>query len=446
MSIWTRASNLIDQTGTALNLPEWGISEFVSPTGSSVNTGTSARSVAANYSPVSYRGSGQPTATHASLPTTDPVWESSTGPVGGTTQPQQVQPTGGGGPAPVVYEHFGDPNNPDLSNPVKVDDYNRHLQSIGQGDPLARQRDEEQRLIDEMYEPAKAYYEGLEDSWREGAQLAEGRIGTDYEQSEEQAELRERQQLGLIDEEQTRITDAERDALGQAARQFNEHMQGILGRFGSRVTTGTQLSELLARESARMMGGIGRSTEEARRHLANEARTISDFVSTQKQNLLTKKQDALAAMNKELDDKLLAIQGMRGQLESDKIAQKIDAIRNFQDKAFAIDQADRAFNQQLGMFERQKNAELENMIAASGIAGQTSGTLRGAHQNLIGGTWLPTAAGGSSQSVTRPGTAPSSVSPSYAAGADWHQRADGVWENSRTGEISTSSPAVGGGL
>lgn len=291
--------------------------------------------------------------------------------------------------------------------------------------------------INAIYQPTMDYLGQLEQQYTpEEAARAGGPIETSYQESLIPIGEREATQKALIGGQEETVTGERASALAQARQLHQEGLQGIIGRFGAGSSTGPAASELLARQSMGMIRGIQEKATTALNALADEGRRLTDFVGRQKEVLLSKKNDALENLRREFRDKLASIQGMKGQVESEKAAKRLDQLNSYKEQAFQIEQADKAFQRQLILFESTKSEQLAQSFATNtGIAPEAAL----AFQRLLssGRGYTPEAAAtalGLPTTYRTAGTSPF-MSP-------WEYLEDqNIWYNNETGETSGTAPA-----
>ena len=276
-----------------------------------------------------------------------------------TPQPQQ-QPQG------YWDKDFGDPNHPDLSNPIKQDAFRRYQESLRiqresspeyKAEQLRKQQEEEAAIsgiysplfasLDEQRRNVEAQQPG-EEQRIQGA-YARGIEGVTGQQSEAQMQLARRG---------TESERAQANALANARQLYSELSQRYGALFGSRSSAGPAAQELLGRETTRRFGEVGSAREQDRQAIADETARLTTWTNTQKNEWGRKKQEAVDTLKNVFRDKIAQINSQRGVLESQKAQNRAQALTDARTKQAMVEQADRDFQQRLALFQAEKQSQL----------------------------------------------------------------------------------------
>jgi len=271
------AGNALDYLGTRLGLPEMGRSEAIAG-GPTLTTGKSLSS--ANY---------------WSQPSNQSVLGAST--QYPTSGPQTMAPIQTMAPTQSYGGNmsFGDPNNPDRSNPIKETDYQNWLasQNQGGGDYEAEQRRlaEEQARI-QLENALREFDRYKEEAEAQKVELGQqrGELLSGYEKQE--AKAKEQAGLSTMEAEEA-TTTAKREALG-TAQDVQRKNRNVLRALG--ILSSSAAGEMLAKpfnELAKVSGDLGvqltKRKGEIDRWLNERQSEIADAVTkidTQYQNLI----------------------------------------------------------------------------------------------------------------------------------------------------------------
>lgn len=290
--------------------------------------------------------------------------------------------SGGGAPAPSApsapnYAHFGDPGSPDLSNPVKQEAYQNYLDSMESAP--------EQPSIDwdAMYAPAFEAYDKLASTLQGGlpttikgieTQGSTAKRGLEAEKASrlggftQQRGSAQRATEGVISESKERT----KSAVNEARRQQAELSQGIQARFGGTTGTGAFASEILGSQTMRDIGGQRQALQ---RNIATNTAALQDTlgkitqaendlktqVTTQITNIDSQTQQLVAEARQNLQEQLAEINIQKGQLETQKAGQRVQAIQDYQARVDAVNSRNAQFKQQLYRDAQAFNNELSTL-------------------------------------------------------------------------------------
>jgi hypothetical protein len=178
-----------------------------------------------------------------------------------------------------------------------------------------------------------------------------------------------------INTQRTDTSNAKDSAISQARQLYNELLQQGLSKFGGASSAGGAYAAIIGKQVARNMGGIEQTNAQSNAKLDTEWKNLSDFVSQQKIDLDTKKRDALSQVQADYDNAIKEIDIQKNTLESDKAAQRISALKEARDRAYAVQDAATAYQNQLDLFDKQTQATLSNKYSLnSGISAEAIAT------------------------------------------------------------------------
>ena len=178
-----------------------------------------------------------------------------------------------------------------------------------------------------------------------------------------------------INTQRTDTSNAKDSAISQARQLYNELLQQGLSKFGGASSAGGAYAAIIGKQIAKNMGGIEQTNAQSNAKLDTEWKNLSDFVSQQKIDLDTKKRDALTQVQTDYDNAIKEIDIQKNTLESDKAAQRITALKEARDRAYAVQDAATAYQNQLDLFDKQTQATLANQYSLkSGISADAIAT------------------------------------------------------------------------
>lgn len=151
--------------------------------------------------------------------------------------------------------------------------------------------------------------------------------------------------LTSLDNQQTTNRQNETNLLNSARQLYNELGQRNQNIFsnGALSSVGQASSEILGREAQRNFGGIRQNAVNTAQLLTQKADEVRKNYDTQIQVLESKRQQALSQARLELQNMLNQINDQRGQLESWKRQERIQALKDYRDKSWNIEAEARQF-------------------------------------------------------------------------------------------------------
>ena len=223
------------------------------------------------------------------------------------------------------------------------------------------ENDEQRRLqeaLDAAYDPAIRYLNDLERTTREQntADIAgiNERYGTyagrlPAEQAQGEAEIASQEQL---------LGESQRSAYDQAIRAYNALRQQGGAKFGAGSSTGGALGELATQEFFRNQGQIGQKGVEATQQINVQKQKLSDYIKQKGEDLRFQKEDAIAQLNKALQQGLQQIGASRTNTEQGKAQAKLQLIQSAMETQRAIEAQDRELKQQIALYAAQQFTQI----------------------------------------------------------------------------------------
>lgn len=180
--------------------------------------------------------------------------------------------------------------------------------------------------------------------------------------------INERQTQGetLIGTQRTDTTNAKVSAISQARQLYNELLQQGLSKFGGASSAGGAYAAIIGKQIAKNMGGIEQTNAQGNQKLDTELKNLSDFTSNQKIDLESKRTTALEQVQADYDNNIKEINAQKDTLEADKAAQRITALKEARDRAYAVQDAATSYQRQLDLFNQQTQATLASKYTVNG--------------------------------------------------------------------------------
>ena len=167
-------------------------------------------------------------------------------------------------------------------------------------------------------------------------------------------------------EQQTR--DAEKSAIAQARKLFNELKQYNLARFGSGSSAGQATMELLGRSTS---GNIGQATDTAQKNVAiikDNLIKLGNFVTQQKSNIDKEVESKKTAAKQWFQERLDQINADKAMLESQKAQARYSALAQVQAYNNQIAATNYNYQNELYNWQKQRQSELEETLRSSADA------------------------------------------------------------------------------
>lgn len=346
--------------GTWLGLPDFGFTEFFT---GGTQPGTEPRGSSNVPADVQSQVNAGPGSTPARNGQVQGLYTSNT-PYGPNNNPNQtLAPTGqkksggggnggggqqntGGLTADILRNRFGlnDQNviNSILGDPAQVQ---RYLNELGVGGGGS-----EQQQISDLYEPYRQELEriagGVQERGMKALQDVEANYGEGTQQlGSEQADLEKALAL-----QERQLNQGAQSGYSDALRAYNALKQQGMTRYGGGSSTGGAIGELIGQQFMRTTGQARQQTENAKQQLGLELGKVKTYIGGKKTELDTWKREATRQINDNLSSKLDEINLKRGELESNKMVAKQDALRQAIADTKAIQAKDNEFKQGLAQW------------------------------------------------------------------------------------------------
>lgn len=234
--------------------------------------------------------------------------------------------------------------------------------------------------LNSAYQPLMDYLGQAESALRSDYPTYQNEINANYNTSKQQLDNSRMSGQNTLDSQMETANKSKLDAISEARRLYNELNMASQQRFGGSSTAGQASSEILGREFQR---GSSRANE-AYGQLAKELNTkkfeLDQNYQVSLQQLNDKKQSSLNEVQRSFQDKLLQINQMRANTESEKANRRLQALQDYRNQVYQVQLQNFQMVQQLEMMKAQSQMELENYgkqleMAKSYGAGATSNAL-----------------------------------------------------------------------
>lgn len=230
--------------------------------------------------------------------------------------------------------------------------------------PQAPQSDPYMDAINSVYGDSENILNRTEQGIRDGEQDFYKQYAAPFEsqipvlgQSRDTALAQTQNQLGQVQSQGE-------NALSAARRLTNELMQGAQQRFGGVNSAGEFAKNFIGRELQRQMGDIQSTTGQNVQKLLDKQNEIQTNYSTQLQSLTQQKEGALAQARNEFQNKLREIDNARLGLSQNKAQLKLQALADLRNRAMAIEDQSRAYQQQLQQQVAQAILQTQSAVEA----------------------------------------------------------------------------------
>lgn len=254
----------------------------------------------------------------------------------------------------------------------------------------------DEAAINAVYEPTMNYLNQAESQIRSDFPSALDAVQKSYESAIAELTASKTKNLGTIAKNVQTVGQQKEDALSAARRLYNELRQGYQQRFGGSTSAGQAASELSAVEQQRQMGMTTRDYGTAIQQINQQKLQLDQDFQMGQAKIQEQKSLALQQAQQNFTQALLQIQSQRAQTESQKAAAKLDALNQLKAQAYQIQQQALTYQQNLDMFYKQQQADLENYQAKLNMSGQNAGNAAGAYTPSMNPTSpLQVAQGGS---------------------------------------------------
>src|SRR5258706_613649 len=258
--------------------------------------------------------------------------------------------------------------------------------------------------LNAIYDPAMNTINGQESAYRAQYDPAKQAIESGYSQGLAGINTQATDAYGNLDTQGKQVTQDQATAMANARQLYNELAQRNQSMFGSGNSAGQFANELLGRETQKQFGQTTTQTNNAKDAIALERSKVGQWVNDQTNTWNQKKQGALDQLQLSFTNGLQQINAQRGQLESAKAQARLDLLNQAKAQIQQIQAQDMNFQQQLALFQAQKEAQLGAALNTPTVYGDNTGNrittaplLTGANMN--GGVGVIGENGGFNQSL-----------------------------------------------
>lgn len=217
-----------------------------------------------------------------------------------------------------------------------------------------------QQEIDSQFNPIFDVYNQAESNLR--GQLP-GLIGEAEAQAQASRGLLSNQRTGaneLLSAQQQQAFQSQQDQTGRQRQTFQELQNANQQRFGGASSAGQASGELQGREFQRNTYQIGQQAQQAVQQINQERQVVERKFQEGLQQLEVNKQQAVNQIQRTFQDRLLEINGRRGETESAKSQARMGALQELRNAAYQIDVSRAQFQSQLQMQAQQNTSQLDN--------------------------------------------------------------------------------------
>jgi len=239
----------------------------------------------------------------------------------------------------------GQPNPSPVSNPY---------------DNISAPQGPSQGEIDSQFNPILDVYNQAENNLR--GQLP-GLIGEAEAQAQASRGLLDNQRTGaneLLSGQQQQTFQSQQAQSGQQRQTLQELQSANQQRFGGASSAGQAAGELQGREFQRNTFQIGQQAQQAIQQINQQRQVVEREFQQGVQQLEVNKQQAVNQVQRTFQDRLLEINGRRGETESAKAQARMGALQELRNAAYQIDVSRAQFQSQLQMQAQQNAASLDN--------------------------------------------------------------------------------------
>jgi len=217
-----------------------------------------------------------------------------------------------------------------------------------------------QQEIDSQFNPIFDVYNQAEKNLR--VQLP-GLIGEAESQAQASRGLLDNQRTGaneLLSGQQQQTFQSQQAQSGQQRQTLQELQSANQQRFGGASSAGQAAGELQGREFQRNTFQIGQQAQQAMQQINQQRQVVEREFQQGVQQLEVNKQQAVNQVQRTFQDRLLEINGRRGETESAKAQARMGALQELRNAAYQIDVSRAQFQSQLQMQAQQNAASLDN--------------------------------------------------------------------------------------
>jgi hypothetical protein len=217
--------------------------------------------------------------------------------------------------------------------------------------------------INATFDPIMSFLGEAETKLRGQQPGLESEIEAEYGVTRKGLETERAQGERQLGEAGTKAEQRKADAMNAARRLFNEMTMGGRQRFGGASPVGEGFQALLGRELQRSRGGIAQSFETAQREIQGQLANLGENFRQASATLDLKKNQALASVRRAFEDRLLEIDRLRAEAESDKQAMRLEALTALRNQIHEINLAEATTLQQM---QAQKSGLEQQLLTYTG--------------------------------------------------------------------------------
>lgn len=244
--------------------------------------------------------------------------------------------------------------------------------------------------ISDMYEPYRKELEAIASGISQRGLEGLENVETDYSSGLTGLTSEESDLQKSLDLQGKKMDEGAQSGYSEAIRNYNALTQQGLNRYGGGSSTGSAIGELIGQQFLRGTGQARQALQSGKEQLGLETQKLKTYISGKKDALDKWRRDARTAINENLQNKLAEIGMKRGELESNKMAARQDALKQAIEDAKAVQREDTNFKQQMAAFavdsmqKAQNRAFTPQEIAAvtNDIMGQNFGSMTGQNAGL----------------------------------------------------------------
>ena len=247
------------------------------------------------------------------------------GPVQQPTQPTQPTPNPSAGNNDVVSNGGTTPNVGDISGNMRWNgkDWEPAYGGFNSYEDMLKAQ------LDEAYKPAYERLNVIEADYKNKYPISQQEVTDDYnaalpilnkEEAARSADILGQRQKGQREE---------KSQIGQARQLYGELSQSGLTRYGGSSSTGQAYSELLGQSTSKQFADVESKFGDYFQSLDKEQSTTNQYYMDKRTNLGNEKNTALKKLKAEYENSLKQIDLQKMTLDSQKAAQRIDAIKDY---------------------------------------------------------------------------------------------------------------------
>lgn len=275
-------------------------------------------------------------------------------------------------PAPAPQNNPAPSNNSGLDphiNPATGQWDDNYYASQQKGGQPSGPSDEE---LNAVYNPTMNYLNQAEAQVRGDYPTVLDAAQKQYESAIAELTSNKKKNEGTIAENTVQAGQRKEDALTAARRLYDELRKGYGQRFGGSSSAGQAASEIAAVEQQRQQGGVQKDYGTTIRQIEQSRNQLETDYQTGQAKIQEQKSLALQQAQQNFTQQILQIQSQRAQTESQKAAAKLQALTDLRNQAYQTQQQAAQYQQNLDMFYRQQQADLQTYAAKLQMAGQGS--------------------------------------------------------------------------